>query len=97
MDVMNTQSKNRRGRMNKNLINNYRMGSYLLIALGFINLRYQSGNSNVLVNSLIIIVPGALLLSSTWIPLLSPALHLRATKVLALGLGFALVAFAIFN
>ena len=73
------------------------MGSYLLIALGFINLRYQSGNNNVLVNSLIIIVPGALLLSSTWISSLSPALHLRVTKVLALGLGFALVAFAIFN
>ena len=73
------------------------MGSYLLIALGFINLRYQSGNSNVLVNSLIIIVPGALLLSSTWISSLSPALHLRATKVLALALGVALVAFATFN
>jgi len=73
------------------------MGSYLLIALGFINLRYQSGENNNLERSLIIIVPGALLLSSTWISSLSKVLHLRAAKVLALALGFALVAFAIFN
>lgn len=84
-------------RMNKNLVNNYRLGSYLLIAMGLINLRYQSGNDNVLVNSLIIIVPGVLLLCSTWISSLSNALNLRATKVLALTLGLALVAFAIFN
>ena len=83
--------------MSKNLVNNYRLGSYLLIAIGLINLRYQSGNDNVLVNSLIVIVPGVLLLCSTWISSLSNSLNLRATKVLALGLGLALVAFAIFN
>ena len=47
--------------------------------------------------SLIIIVPGVLLLCSTWISSLSDALNLRSTKLLALGLGLALVAFAIFN
>ena len=83
--------------MSKNLVNNYRLGSYLLIAIGLINLRYQSGNDNVLVNSLIVIVPGVLLLCATWISSLSNALNLRSTKVLALGLGLALVAFAIFN
>lgn len=85
------------GRMNKNLVNNYRLGSYLLIAIGLINLRYQSDESNNLGKSLIIIVPGVLLLCSTWISSPSKALNLRSTKVLALGLGIALVAFAIFN
>ncbi len=83
--------------MDKNLINNYRMGGYLLIAIGLINLRYQSGQSNVLGRSLIIIVPGALLLGSTWISSLSKVLDRRSTKVLALGLGLVLVGFAIFN
>lgn len=83
--------------MNKNLINNYRLGGYLLIALGLLNLRYQSGNSNVVGKSLIIIVPGALLLSATWISSLSNVLNHRTTKVLALSLGLMLVAFAIFN
>jgi len=83
--------------MDKNLINNYRMGGYLLIAIGLINLRYQSGQSNVLGRSLIIIVPGALLLGSTWISSLSKVLDRRSTKVLALSLGLVLVGFAIFN
>ena len=83
--------------MNKNLINNYRMGGYLLIAIGLINLRYQSGHSNVLGNSLMIIVPGALLLGATWISSLSKVLNLRSTKVLALALGLALMGFAILN
>jgi hypothetical protein len=83
--------------MDKNLINNYRMGGYLLIAIGLINLRYQSGQSNVLGRSLIIIVPGALLLGSTWISSFSKVLDRRSTKVLALGLGLVLVGFAIFN
>ncbi|TRZ56100.1 MAG: hypothetical protein D4S00_05515 [Streptomycetaceae bacterium] len=73
------------------------MGGYLLIAIGLINLRYQSGQSNVLGRSLIIIVPGALLLGSTWISSFSKVLDRRSTKVLALGLGLVLVGFAIFN
>lgn len=85
------------GRMSKNLINNYRLGGYLLIAMGLINLRYQSDESNNLGKSLIIVVPGVLLLCSTWISSLSKTLNLRSTKVLALGLGIALVVFAIFN
>ena len=83
--------------MNKELINNYRMGGYLLIAVGLINLRYQSGHSNVLGRSLIMIAPGTLLLGSTWLPSLSKVLDLRLTKVLVLALGLALVGFAILN
>ncbi len=73
------------------------MGGYLLIAIGLINLRYQSGHSSVLGRSLMIILPGALLLGSTWISSFSKVLDHRSTKVLALVLGVALVAFAVFN
>jgi hypothetical protein len=83
--------------MRNNLIDNYRMGAYLLITMGLINLTYQNGKDNILVNSLIIIVPGVLLLGSTWISSLSKALNHRSTKVLALGLGLALMGFAILN
>ena len=84
-------------KMNKELINNYRMGGYLLIAIGLINLRYQSGHSNVLGRSLIMIAPGTVLLGSTWISSLSKVLNHRLTKVLALSVGLGLVAFAILN
>jgi hypothetical protein len=73
------------------------MGAYLLITMGLINLTYQNGKDNILVNSLIIIVPGVLLLGSTWISSLSKVLNLRSTKVLALALGLALMGFAILN
>jgi hypothetical protein len=83
--------------MRNNLIDNYRMGAYLLITMGLINLTYQNGRDNILVNSLIIIVPGVLLLGSTWVSSLSRVLGLRSTKVLALGLGLVLMGFAILN
>jgi hypothetical protein len=83
--------------MRNNFIDNYRMGAYLLITMGLINLTYQNGKDNILVNSLIIIVPGVLLLGSTWISSLSKVLNLRSTKVLALALGLALMGFAILN
>jgi hypothetical protein len=73
------------------------MGAYLLITMGLINLTYQNGKDNILVNSLFIIVPGVLLLGSTWVSSLSKVLNLRSTKVLALALGLALMGFAILN
>jgi len=83
--------------MEKNLLNNYRMGGYLLIAVGLINLRYQSGQSGVLGHSVTIIIPGALLLVSTWISSLVKLLNLRPTKVAVLTLGVALIAYAVLN
>jgi len=83
--------------MRNNLTDNYRMGAYLLITMGLINLTYQNGKDNILVNSLIIIVPGVLLLGATWLSSLSKVLNLRSTKVLALALGLALMGFAVFN
>ena len=46
-------------------MNNLKMLAYALIAIGLINWDYQRGNPNVIVNSLLIILPGAILLSLT--------------------------------
>ena len=53
--------------LSKMALNNYRMAGYLLLAIGLINLRYQTGHSNVLVHSLLIIVPGVLLIGVTFL------------------------------
>jgi hypothetical protein len=45
---------------------NLRYGGYLLVALGLINLRYQTGHHNVLMHSLTIVLPGLMLLAATF-------------------------------
>jgi hypothetical protein len=47
-------------------MNNLRYGGYLLVALGLINLRYQTGHHNVLIHSLTIVIPGLILLAATF-------------------------------
>ncbi|MEY3639158.1 MAG: hypothetical protein RIR68_2291, partial [Pseudomonadota bacterium] len=49
--------------MNMQRINNFRMGGYLLLAVGLINLRYQTGQDDNLAKSLTLVIPGALLLA----------------------------------
>ena len=83
--------------MKSNLINNYRMGAYLLIAIGLINLRYQTGHSAVVQHSLTIIIPGALLLLSTWIPSISKKLEGKAVQAVSMALGLILIAYAVIN
>ena len=83
--------------MNKNLINNYRMGGYLLIAIGLINLRYQSGHGSVLQHSLAIIIPGAILLISTFIPVLEKNLHGKAMQAASIAVGLLMIAYAVIN
>ena len=83
--------------MNTNLINNYRMGGYLLVAIGLINLRYQSGHSGVVQHSLTIIIPGSLLLISTWIPSFTTKLQSKAAQAVSITLGLLLIAYAIMN
>jgi hypothetical protein len=83
--------------MKSNLINNYRMGGYLLIAIGLINLRYQSGQSGVVTHSLTIIIPGALLIATTWIPALAKKLETKAVQAVSITLGLFLIAYAVMN
>jgi hypothetical protein len=76
---------------------NYRWGGYLLIALGLINLRYQTGHSHVLAHSLIIILPGALLLVATWTKPLAATLAQKSVKIAAIAIGVILVAYSLLN
>jgi hypothetical protein len=48
--------------MNMQRVNNFRMGGYAALAAGLINLQYQSGSSGNLSKSLVLIIPGALIL-----------------------------------
>jgi hypothetical protein len=83
--------------MKSNLINNYRLGGYLLIAIGLINLRYQTGDNGVLGRSLTIVIPGAILLITTWIPTLAKKLETKVVQALSIVIGLALIAYAVIN
>ncbi len=73
------------------------MGSYLLVAIGLINLRYQSGQSGVVQHSLTIIIPGALLLLATWIPTLAKRLESKAIQAVSMVLALLLIVYAVIN
>ena len=83
--------------MKSYVINNYRMGGYLLLAVGLINLRYQTGQSEILKNSLLIILPGVLILIATWIPAIAKMLLPKGTQILVTTLGTLLALYAIVN
>jgi hypothetical protein len=83
--------------LSKYALNNYRMASYLLFAIGLINLRYQTGKDGVLVNSAAIFIPGFIALTLTFIKGAHGFLAKREVMV-ALGvIGAVLVAWAISN
>ncbi|NBU93625.1 MAG: hypothetical protein EBS18_03590 [Actinobacteria bacterium] len=73
------------------MINNYRFGSYAILAMGLINLRYETGNSNNLNHSLVLILLGLIGLLATFIPKLNSFLANKFVKFIAL----ILLAFAI--
>ena len=83
--------------LSKYALNNYRMASYLLLAIGLINLRYQTGKDGVLINSAAIFIPGFIALSLTFVKGAHGFLAKREVMV-ALGvIGAVLVAWAITN
>jgi hypothetical protein len=54
------------------------MWAYALIATGLINWDYQRNTEGILVKSLFVIAPGAILLGSTFIPTLAAKLNSKA-------------------
>lgn len=78
-------------------INNYRMGGYLLFACGLINLRYQWGESDILIRSAMIFVPGAAIIGATFVSAWVKVLARREVKALLAIAGIALIAFAFSN
>ena len=73
------------------MINNYRFGSYAILAMGLINLRYQTGNNNNLNHSLVLIVLGLLGLLATFLPKLNSFLAKSSVKLISI----IILAFAI--
>ena len=65
------------------MIKNYRFGSYAILAMGLINLRYQTGNSNNLLHSLLLISLGLLGLLLTFISKLYPLLAKKYFKYIS--------------
>jgi hypothetical protein len=78
-----------------NPLNNYRFGSYAILAMGLINLRYQSGSEQNLSKSLVLIVSGALVFLLTFIPALTGILAKKVTQRLAIALLLALIAYGL--
>ena len=86
-----------KGNLSKYALNNYRMASYLLLAIGLINLRYQTGKDGVLGNSLTIVIPGVAMLLLSFAKGLHSFLARREVMVILTVLGVAIVAWAISN
>ena len=83
--------------LSKYALNNYRMASYLLLAIGLINLRYQSGKDGVIGNSLAIIIPGVAMLLITFAKGSHSLLARREVMGLLAIAGSALAIWAITN
>ena len=73
------------------------MGGYLLLAVGLINLRYQTGQDNNLGKSLTLIIPGALLLALTFIAAGKKWLHTKAATAIVIAGGGLLVIYSFIN
>jgi len=77
------------------MINNYRFGSYAILAMGLINLRYQTGNSNNLNHSLVLILLGLIGLLATFIPKLNSFLAKRLVKLTSIILLVIAIAYGV--
>ena len=76
---------------------NYRWGGYLLIAIGLLNLRYQTGQPGVLTHSLIILSPGVLVLIMTVIPTTVKILNTKGAKMISIVAGIATIIYSGIN
>ena len=74
-----------------------RMLAYTLIAVGLINWDYQRGKPGVITHSLIIILPGVVLLLSTFINPLRKLVTLRGYAILWLSIALVTLAYAFLN
>jgi len=73
------------------------MGGYLLLAVGLINLRYQTGQENNLVKSATLVIPGALLLALTFIDGGKKLLQTKAATAIVITCGGLLLAYSFIN
>jgi hypothetical protein len=83
--------------MNQTMRNNYRMGGYLLLAVGLINWRYQNDDAGVASRSLLIAIPGVLILAMTFIKPLDKFLASKAGMAIVTVIGAILVGLSFLN
>jgi hypothetical protein len=67
-----------------NPVNYYRFGSYAILAMGLINLRYQTESQGNLPKSSVLIILGLLAFFATFIPLLKNILLKPISKLISL-------------
>jgi len=76
-------------------INNYRFGAYAILAMGLINLRYQTGADGNLSKSSVLISIGAVELLVTFVPRVSNFFMNRIVKLISLALLASCIAYGI--
>ena len=70
------------------------MGSYAALAVGLINLRYQTGEEGNLSKSLVLVIPGAALLLISLTSVGKKWLSVKGAGYIALAIGAVLVAYS---
>jgi hypothetical protein len=83
--------------MNQAMRNNYRMGGYLLLAVGLINWRYQNEDAGIASRSLLIAIPGLIIIAMTFIKPLDKFLASRAGMSVVTVVGAVLVGLSLLN
>jgi hypothetical protein len=83
--------------MNQTMRNNYRMGGYLLLAIGLINWRYQNEDAGIASRSLLVAIPGVIILAMTFIKPLDKFLASRAGMSVVTVVGALLVGLSLLN
>jgi len=80
--------------MNIQRVNNFRMGAYAALAIGLINLRYQTGAEGNLIKSLVLIFPGALLLLVSFTDAGKKWMQSKSAAAISLTCGALLLAYS---
>ncbi len=78
-------------------MNNLRMWAYAMIATGLINWDYQRAQPHIAIHSLAIVIPGSILLLSTFVPSLQPSLHKQSVRLAWFIIGLIALAYAFIN
>jgi len=73
------------------------MGGYLLLAVGLINWQYQNEDAGIASRSLMIVIPGVIIITMTFIKPLDKFLASRAGMAIVTVVGAALVGLSFLN
>ena len=73
------------------------MGGYLLLALGLINWQYQNNDADVVTRSLLIVIPGVLVILMTFIKPIDSFLASRVGRTVVTVIGALLVGLSFLN